>query len=78
MSGHNEMAQTSSSSFFSVYHNQQEYLMNDLQKNWAEAAQQVSPLKLYEVIIAQWLAWQLATGEVPGSNPGEGENLINF
>ena len=28
--------------FFSVYHNQQEYLMNDLQKNWAEATQQVS------------------------------------
>ena len=25
------------------------------------------------VVIAQWLAWQLATGEVPGSNPGKGE-----
>ena len=24
--------------------------------------------------MAQWLAWQLATGEFPGSNPGKGEN----
>ena len=29
-----------------------------------------------QVIIAQWLAWQIATGEVPGSNPGKGENLL--
>ena len=28
------------------------------------------------VILAQWLAWPLATGEVPGSNPGKGDNLI--
>ena len=29
------------------------------------------------VIIAQWLARQLATGEVPGSNPSKGDDLIN-
>ena len=29
-----------------------------------------------QVIIAQWLAWRLATWEVPGSNPGKGENLL--
>ena len=29
-----------------------------------------------QVVIAQWLAWRLATGEVPGSNPGKGENLL--
>ena len=28
------------------------------------------------IYIAQWLARQLATGEVPGSNPGKGENLL--
>ena len=32
----------------------------------------------YQVIIAQWLAWWLATGEVPGSNRDKGDNLINF
>ena len=26
--------------------------------------------------MTQWLAWQLATGEVPGSNPGQGDNLL--
>ena len=35
-----------------------------------------------QVVIAQWLAWQLASGggggrEVPGSNPGKGDNLLN-
>ena len=29
-----------------------------------------------QVIIAQWLALGLATGEVPGSNLGKGENLL--
>ena len=29
----------------------------------------------YQVVIAQWLAQQHATGEVPGSNPIKGENL---
>ena len=29
---------------------------------------------IYQVIIAQWLARQLATGETPGSNPGKGVN----
>ena len=29
-----------------------------------------------QVIIAEWLAWQLATGEVLGSNPGKGKNLL--
>ena len=29
-----------------------------------------------QVIIAPWLAWRLATGEVTGSNPGKGENLL--
>ena len=28
-----------------------------------------------QVVITQWLAWRLATREVPGSNPGKGENL---
>ena len=32
--------------------------------------------KIYQVFIAQWLAQQLATGVVPGSNPGKGENLL--
>ena len=31
---------------------------------------------IYQVVIAQWLARRLATGEVPGSNPGKGENLL--
>ena len=30
----------------------------------------------YEVVIAQWLALRLATGEVPGSNPGKGEKVL--
>ena len=29
-----------------------------------------------QVVIAQWLAWRLAIGEVLGSNPGKGENLV--
>ena len=29
-----------------------------------------------QVVIAQWLAWRPATGEVPGLNPGKGENLL--
>ena len=29
----------------------------------------------YQVVIVQWLARQLAPGEVLGSNPGKGENL---
>ena len=29
-----------------------------------------------QVVMAQWLARRLAIGEVPGSNPGEGENLL--
>ena len=33
-------------------------------------------LENYQVVIAQWLARRLATGEVPGSNPGKGENLL--
>ena len=39
---------------------------------------------LYKVIvsiklpIAQWLACRLALGEVLGSNPGKGDNFINF
>ena len=32
----------------------------------------------YPVIIAQCLIWRLASGEVPGSNPGKGEHLINL
>ena len=28
------------------------------------------------VVIAQWLARRLANGEVPGSNPGKGEDLL--
>ena len=30
----------------------------------------------YQVVVAQWLARRLATGEVPGSNPGKGKNLL--
>ena len=30
----------------------------------------------HQVVIAPWLARRLATGKVPGSNPGEGENLL--
>ena len=29
-----------------------------------------------QVVIAQWLAWRLATVEIPGSNPGTTENLL--
>ena len=32
-------------------------------------------VNLHQVIIAQWLVQRLATGEVPGSNPGKGDNL---
>ena len=32
----------------------------------------------YQVDTAQWLAWRLATGEVPLSNPGKEDNFINF
>ena len=31
-------------------------------------------VKTNQVIIAQCLAWRLATGEVQSSNPGKGEN----
>ena len=31
---------------------------------------------LSQVVIAQWLARWLATEEVPGSNPGKGDNLL--
>ena len=34
------------------------------------------PLPLNQVVIVQWLAWQLATGEVPGSNPSKGDNSL--
>ena len=30
--------------------------------------------RVYQVIITQWLAWRLVTGEVLGSNHGKGEN----
>ena len=30
----------------------------------------------YQVVIAQWLARRLATGEVLGSNPGKSVNLL--
>ena len=33
---------------------------------------------LNQVIISQWLARWFATGAVPGSNPGKGDNLITF
>ena len=33
---------------------------------------------MYQVLIAQWSAWRLATGDVPGSNLGKEDNLINF
>ena len=33
-------------------------------------------LLLHQVIIAQWLVQRLATGEVPGSNPTKGDNLL--
>ena len=36
----------------------------------------ITPLNQNQVVIAQWLAWQPATGEVPGSNPGKGKNLL--
>ena len=29
-----------------------------------------------QVVIAQWLAWRLATGDVLGLSPGKGENLL--
>ena len=29
-----------------------------------------------QVVIAQWLAWRPAMGEVPGSNPSKGDNLL--
>ena len=29
-----------------------------------------------QAVIAQWLAWRLATIEVPGSNSGKGESLL--
>ena len=32
----------------------------------------------YQVVVAQWLARQLATSDFPGSNPGRGDNLINL
>ena len=33
-------------------------------------------IRSYQVVIAQWLARRLATGEVLGSNPGKSENLL--
>ena len=35
---------------------------------------QKDDIKINEVVIAQWLEWRLATGEVPGSNPDKGKN----
>ena len=31
-------------------------------------------VEYHQDIITEWLPWRLATGEVPGSNPGKGEN----
>ena len=38
----------------------------------------VSKIKkgVYQVFIAQWLAWRLATGEVLCTNSGKGDNLL--
>ena len=30
--------------------------------------------KSYQVVIAKWLAWGLATGEVPGATPEKGDD----
>ena len=38
--------------------------------------EQLSTKNRDQVIIAQWLAWRLATGYVLGSNPGKGDNLL--
>ena len=34
----------------------------------------VTKITLNQVIIAQWLAWQFAIGEVSGLNPDKGDN----
>ena len=34
-------------------------------------------LLLYQVVIAQWIAWLLATGKVMGSNPSKGQLILN-
>ena len=31
---------------------------------------------VYQVVIVQWKARRLANGEVPGSNPDKGDNLL--
>ena len=31
---------------------------------------------VYQVVIAQWLAWRLATRDVPGSNPVKGDFVL--
>ena len=36
----------------------------------------VTKITLNQVVIAQWLAQQFATGEVPGSNPCNLENFL--
>ena len=38
--------------------------------------QPILDFQFHQVSIAQWLAQPLATGEVLGSNPGKGKNLL--
>ena len=32
---------------------------------------------IIQIVLAQWLAWPLATGEVPCLNPGKGQNTTS-
>ena len=43
---------------------------------WLTFGPKTTFITIYQVVIAQWLAWRLATRVVPGSNPGKGENLL--
>ena len=42
----------------------------------AERAPRAQKVSSYQVIIAQRLARQLASGDVSNSNPGKGDNLL--
>ena len=55
-----------------IIYNLSSFLLSYLPQNRATPNQ----LMGNQVIIAQWLARWLATGEVLGSNPGKGKNLL--
>ena len=48
----------------------------NLSDSWVIWNKFYQTIKCYPVVIALWVAWRLATREVPGSNSGKGDNYL--